>query len=155
MDPDISELIKQFNAPPAKTEYVFGCRHPKSDGIWNDAFIVAKSVDSSTITAAMFQNGMDFIGHPEDFSVALKQYEQLISENWIPMDTNDVKKTSGVSIDVGTITDPYDAWLVNGTKSRRIYNKFVYIFALFCILVVLCSDLRIFSTPLTKYLLGF
>jgi hypothetical protein len=56
-----------------KIDYACGCRHPESEhGTADRAFVVAKS--DSDITAAMFMDGKDYIGHPKSDSEAKEQY---------------------------------------------------------------------------------
>jgi hypothetical protein len=92
----------------SKAEYIFGCRHPDSEPFsWDRALVFGKYEGSSGITAAMFQNGMDFIGHPRDYREAYLEYNHCVKEGWIPMSKEDLEKTSGVEIDSSTSTCPH------------------------------------------------
>jgi hypothetical protein len=105
---EITKLAITQMTQNEKTEYVFGCRHPDSKPFsWDRAMVVAKIVNSSNITAAVFQNGKDFIGHPKNYYEAYKCYAEFIKNGWIPMKYEDLKKTSGVDIDECTIIEPF------------------------------------------------
>lgn len=91
-----------------KIEYVFGCRHPDSEKeSWDRAFIVTKPVGCSVmITSALYNNNMDYLGHPLTYNKALVSYNKYIKKGWKPMSVDDLKKTCGVQIDIDTLTQP-------------------------------------------------
>ncbi len=83
-------------------EYIFGCRNPSSAGIgkWDGAFVVCKSKNDQDITAALFENNADFIGHPKTYDEAIAKYEGLIAQGWKPMGIEDLEKTTGVGANI-------------------------------------------------------
>lgn len=86
-----------FEAKNAKTEFVLGCRCPKSEPFsWNDAFIINRFAGQSIITGALFQNGMDFIGYPKSRTDACNAYYKYIKKGWVPMTREDIEKTTGI-----------------------------------------------------------
>lgn len=79
-------------------QYACGCRHPDSEfGTSDKAFVVAKSEDF--ITAAVFMDGKDYIGHPQSDEEAKEQYDAHVADGWVPMTNEDVVKTSGIHAD--------------------------------------------------------
>lgn len=90
-----------------QVDFAFGARHPKSDKFsWNNAVVFCKAKGDDSITAAVFQNGMDYIGHPNDYNDVVKQYKAYLGMGWKPMDKEDIEKTSGITIDKDTKTTP-------------------------------------------------
>lgn len=104
----INHTFKSFIIEPKpKIEYAFGCRDPTTQkNQWNRAFVVAKSKNQNIIMC-LFENGMDYIGHPLTYENALISYNNYINEGWKPMDIDDLEKTAGITIDKDTKTDPY------------------------------------------------
>jgi hypothetical protein len=95
----LESYFSNYFKKDTSTEYLFGCRHPDSKPFsWDRAMVVAKLANSDTITAAVFENGMDYIGHPKTYDEAYKSYDTFIKEGWVPMTPEDLKKTSGVDI---------------------------------------------------------
>lgn len=93
--------------PQPKIEYAFGCRDPKSQvNTWSGAFVICKTVDSNNITAAHFENNMDYIGHPKRYNDAIISYNMFIKRGWLPMSKEDLEKTAGITIDRDTKIHP-------------------------------------------------
>lgn len=105
-----------------KIEYIFGCRDPKSEvNLWGGAFVICKSV-GGTITAAQFENNMDYIGHPKTYNDAMISYNIFIERGWLPMSKDDLEKTAGVIIDKDTVIIPFKKnnkkkWFIFGIGS--------------------------------------
>ena len=78
----------------AKLEYVFGCRSPSSKYARDGALVVTKVRGSSDITIGIFENGMDFIGHPKTYDEAVAEYKKHIDKHWLPMDIDDLDNTA-------------------------------------------------------------
>lgn len=110
------ELIKKaletsfkswLTQPQPKIDYVFGCRDPKTDPqTWNGAFVIVKTVGDSDITTALFQNGMDYIGHTRYYDKVMTCYNWHIKDGWLPMSKDDLEKTAGIIIDNNTRIGP-------------------------------------------------
>lgn len=78
----------------SKLDFVFGCRSPDSRFAWDGALVMVKVRGSNDIVASVFQNGMDYIGHPKTYEEALATYNEHLSRQWIPMDVADLVKTA-------------------------------------------------------------
>ena len=90
-----------------KAEYLFGCRDPSTrPNEWHGAYVVGKSVGSSLITCALFDNGSDYVSNPATYAKAVECYDEYIKKGWIPMSNDDLEKTSGIKIDSDTLTKP-------------------------------------------------
>lgn len=60
--------------------------------------VVVYRVKGDTRISALFENCMDFIGHPKSLEEGLKAYQTYIDQGWIPMTALDITETSGVSV---------------------------------------------------------
>ncbi len=82
----------------------FGCRIPQTAlGSWDGAFVYAET--KQVRISAVFQNGMDYVGHPNNLVDELRKYKKFIKQGWIPMTRQDIEKTAGIQIDVNTNRD--------------------------------------------------
>lgn len=78
-----------------KLDYVFGCRSPTSKYARDGALVVAKARGDNIITIGMFENGMDFIGHPATYAEAVAKYKEYTDvHGWRVMDIDDLVKTA-------------------------------------------------------------
>lgn len=86
-------------------EFAFGCRSPKSKGVgyWDGAFVIIKSKDD-VFKAFAFEYKKDSISEVDNLEESIKLYTNYIKSKWIPMNIDDIKKTTGVEIDINTIT---------------------------------------------------
>jgi hypothetical protein len=76
-------------------DYVFGCRSSSSKYARDGALVVCKIRGVPTITIAIFENGMDFIGHPATYADAVAKYKEYTNvHGWHPMDIDDLVKTA-------------------------------------------------------------
>lgn len=85
--------------------YAFGCRSPKSKGVglWDGAFVYAQNSIQNILS--IFEDGMDYVSNPNDqfekvYNDAINIFKEKIAEGWVPMTQEDIKKTSGIIIDV-------------------------------------------------------
>lgn len=77
--------------------FPFGFRDPLTAvGSWDGAFVAGYDHPwSSKITAAFFDDGMDFIGHPS-LSELKATVEELKQKGWTPMERYDIWSTAYV-----------------------------------------------------------
>lgn len=81
----------------------FGCRKiGTKEGSWAGAFVFVEQ--GETRVSALFENGMDFIGHPKSLGDGIRAYQTYIDQGWIPMTAHDITETSGVSVNDKTAT---------------------------------------------------
>ena len=124
------DFDRQATRVGKKIEFAFGCRHPDSKPYSVDqALIIAKPVESPSITSAFFQNGADFIGHPKNKEEAIKIYESLLEQGWIPMTNLDMERTAGITIDEDTIVS------INPNDKTTYHDRRLWIGALFVVII--------------------
>jgi hypothetical protein len=90
-------LQRMQERPKPELEYVLGCRRPGSQGC-DGVFVVAKEAASKFITSAVFEGGIDYIGHPDTDVEARGKYDEFVKEGWIPMTPEDILVCAGVEV---------------------------------------------------------
>lgn len=106
VEASVDAFLKNMASKSAPAEFAYGCRHPKSrPGSWDRAFVAA-GTRTGDIVSAVFDDGMDYVGHLATEGEAEAQYREFISRDYVPMTPEDVTKTSGIDIDEGTRCAP-------------------------------------------------
>lgn len=85
----------------ASINQAFGCRSPTSKGIgkWDGAFVYMECTHpKESKLIAVFDNNRDFIGDVFNQYQASVEYYKYIDQGWIPMTSDDLKKTANVEI---------------------------------------------------------
>lgn len=86
-------------AAQTRIEYAYGCRRPDTEpGTSDGVFIVAKEADTGNITSAIFENGVDYIGHPDSDEHAREHYDAHVASGHVKMTVEDVSKVSGIAV---------------------------------------------------------
>lgn len=94
----MEDMAKRKEIP---ADHVFGCRDPSTTlGSWSKAYVFCEQGTSRV--GAVFDDGKDYIGHPT-LEEAGRQYLKFLKDGWVPMTTEDITKTSGIT--VGDETD--------------------------------------------------
>ena len=94
----MEDMAKRRDIP---ADRAFGCRDPSTAlGSWSKAYVFCRQGD--TRVGAVFDGGKDYVGHPT-LEEAGEQYAKFLADGWVPMTTEDVIKTSGIT--VGDDTD--------------------------------------------------
>lgn len=89
----MGSAISQVNNKPEVT-ILAAVRKPGTVG-WGGAFVAVKG-DDGRITAAVFENNMDYISN-EMTEEQIKEAEtQFKLDGWLPMTREDIKATAGV-----------------------------------------------------------
>ena len=99
-----------------------GCRKPGTAvGSWEGAFVFGQASIGGPLVAAVFSNGMDYVGHPRNIEEALHMYRQFVDEGFVPMHVDDLAKTSGMRIGPNTVTKLDD---LVGQSSEEMISRF-------------------------------
>ena len=94
----MEDMAKRREIP---ADRAFGCRDPSTTlGSWSKAYVFCQQGD--TRVGAVFDGGKDYVGHPT-LEEAGEQYAKFLEDGWVPMTTEDIIKTSGIT--VGDDTD--------------------------------------------------
>ena len=89
----MEDMAKRREIP---ADRAFGCRDPSTAlGSWSKAYVFCQQGD--TRVGAVFDGGKDYVGHPT-LEEAGEQYAKFIEDGWVPMTTEDVIKTSGITM---------------------------------------------------------
>lgn len=78
------------------------------EGTWTGAYVIARF--EIFTTAALFQDGMDFINNDLTWAEALKSRDELVEQGWVTMTNSDIEKTSGIC--------PDSVAIANNTQAR-------------------------------------
>lgn len=68
-----------------------------AEGVWRNAYMAGEDYDGN-ITAAIFEDGMDYIGHPQSWDEVELMMKKLVEkEGYRPMTESDMYLTGGAS----------------------------------------------------------